>query len=159
MAADGSAGENNECRSAASDDGASDDGGRHCLRLTARNQQETKEGRANAAAIRSHAIEGSGPTRTSVIAQEIRLRNTAPEEVEGSESATGLRVARYSQIPDRRLQIELENGQIWRQVPGGRQLRLNLDRNRTVDITSSGSGSYELSLNELSQTIKVKRIR
>ena len=105
-----------------------------------------------------------GPDRhaaVTVSAREIRLRNPVSADVEsGVEPATGLRVAEYSEVPYQRLQIELENGQIWRQVSGDQQhLRVDLVRNQTVDIDESGIGAYQLRLNELQRTIPVERIR
>jgi hypothetical protein len=97
----------------------------------------------------------------TVSAREIRLRNQTSADVESRvEPAIGLRVAEYSEVPYQRLQIELENGQIWRQISGDRQhLRVNLLRNQTVDIDESGIGAYKLRLNELQRTIPVERIR
>lgn len=71
-----------------------------------------------------------------------------------------LRVAGYDTIPWRRLQVELENGQVWGQIEGDTQrIRVNLERNQTVDIEESGLGGYKLRLNEIERTIRVERIR
>jgi hypothetical protein len=94
-------------------------------------------------------------------ARQVQLRNRSGADLEASlESARGLRVARYSEVPYRRLQVELENGQVWRQIVGDTQ-RLTVDpqRNQTVDINESGISGYKLRLNELERTIRVERIR
>lgn len=76
------------------------------------------------------------------------------------ESAHALRVASYETVPFRRLQVELENGQVWRQIEGDTQrIRVDLERNQTVDIEESGLGGYKLRLNEIARTIRVERIR
>jgi hypothetical protein len=94
-------------------------------------------------------------------ARQVQLRNRSGADLEASlESARGLRVTRYSEVPYRLLQVELENGQVWRQIVGDTQ-RLTVDpqRNQTVDINESGISGYKLRLNELERTIRVERIR
>lgn len=94
-------------------------------------------------------------------AEQLRSRNRTPEErAEELEAASGLRVARYGTVPFRRLQVYLENGQVWRQIQGDTQrLRVDLDRNQTVDITESSLGGYRLRLNEMRRTIRVERVQ
>ena len=94
-------------------------------------------------------------------ADQVRLRKQSAADIEASlESASGLRVARYREVPYRRLQIELENGQVWRQIAGDTQrLRVDLERNQTVDIDESRISGYKLRLNEIKRTIRVERIR
>jgi len=75
-------------------------------------------------------------------------------------SATGLRVERYERVPFRRLEVHLENGQVWRQIEGDTQeIRATLRKNRTVDIEESALGGYRLRLNEMRRTIRVQRIK
>jgi hypothetical protein len=94
-------------------------------------------------------------------ARQVQVRNQTGAEIEANlESAHGLRVARYSEVPYRRLEIELENGQVWRQIVGDTQrVYVNLERNQTVDIDESRISGYKLRLNELGRTIRVERIR
>lgn len=89
-------------------------------------------------------------------AAQVRARNSTGD----LESAHALRVASYNTVPFRRLQVELENGQVWRQIEGDTQrIRVDLERNQTVDIEESGLGGYKLRLNEIARTIRVERIR
>jgi len=92
---------------------------------------------------------------------QVRARNATHEQrLSSLESAVQLKVARYSKIPYERLVIELDNGQIWRQIKGDVQrIRVNLDRNQTVDIMQSAIGGYQLRLNEIRRTIRVERVR
>lgn len=77
-----------------------------------------------------------------------------------SASATGLRVQSYATVPYRRLQVTLENGQVWRQIEGDVQrFRVDLERNQTVDIVAAPISGYRLRLNEINRTIRVERIR
>jgi len=94
-------------------------------------------------------------------ARQVQLRNQTGAEIEANlESVHGLRVARYAEVPYRRLEIELENGQVWRQIAGDTQrLTVDLERNQTVDINESRISGYKLRLNELGRTIRVERIR
>lgn len=63
-------------------------------------------------------------------------------------------------IPYKRLQVTLDNGQVWRQIRGETQ-RINArDANdQTVEIWQSNIGGYRMRLNEMARTIRVERIR
>lgn len=70
------------------------------------------------------------------------------------------RIAQVSVVPYQRLEVTLDNGQVWRQIAGDSQ-RLNerhVDGN-TVDIWEARLGGYQMRLNEISRTIRVERIR
>lgn len=107
------------------------------------------------------AQSGDEDAPTGIGAEQVRARNETGAEREARlESATGLRVAAYHEVPYQRLQVELENGQIWRQIKGDTQaIRVDLDRNRTVDIEESTLGGYKLHLNEMRRTIRVERVK
>lgn len=94
-------------------------------------------------------------------ARQVQARNRSDAERKTNlESVTGVQVAAYSEVPWRRLQVTLKNGQVWRQIAGDTQhVRANLERNQTVDISESGIGGYRLRLNEMERTIRVERIR
>lgn len=94
-------------------------------------------------------------------AEQVRARNESREERDARlDSAHRLKVAAYTTVPYRRLQVELENGQIWRQVKGDTQrIRVDLERNQTVDINETGLGGYKLRLNEIRRIIAVERVR
>ena len=106
---------------------------------------------ADTAPVRSPAPDGIG-------ARQVRQREPAAEAT--LEAVRDLRVAGYSQVPYRRLQVELENGQVWRQIAGDSQrLRADLKRNQTVDIEETRLGGYRLRLNQMGRTLRVERIR
>jgi hypothetical protein len=97
------------------------------------------------------------PAADSIGARQVRARQERDTDLE---SAASLKVARYTQVPYRRLQVTLENGQVWRQIAGDTQrIRADLRRNQTVDINESRLGGYQLRLNEMERTIRVERIR
>ena len=57
--------------------------------------------------------------------------------------------------------IELGNGQVWRQLDSDSRKLLfaGKDRQYTAEITRSALGSYDLKINELKKTIRVRRIK
>ncbi len=102
------------------------------------------------------------PARQDTIgAEQVRARNETSAEIAARlASVKGLKVARYTEVPYQRLQVELENGQIWRQIAGDtQQVRVDLQRNQTVDIEESRISGYKLRLNEMRRTIRVERIK
>ena len=102
------------------------------------------------------AVEPSG-----IGAEQVRARNESAAEREARlASAAGLRVVAYREVPYQRLEVELENGQVWRQIKGDTQhIRVDLSRNRTVDIEESSLGGYKLQLNEMRRTVRVERVK
>jgi hypothetical protein len=85
-----------------------------------------------------------------------RQRDGKPERDE----ARGLAVTGYDYVPYRKLVVTLANGQVWRQIRGDdRYVRVNLERNQTVDITESAMSGYTLRLNEMQREIRVERVR
>lgn len=94
-------------------------------------------------------------------AEQVRARTMTQEErLAELDAAENLRVASYSKVPFEKLVVELENGQVWRQIKGDVQkIRVDLKRNQTVTISESRFGGYRLRLNEIERTIRVQRIR
>lgn len=81
------------------------------------------------------------------------------EETPKSEPSTGLRVAAYDTVSQDRLQVTLENGEVWRQIKGDTQrIRIDVERNPTVDISRTFLGGHKLRLNEMGRTIRVERV-
>lgn len=118
-----------------------------CLEAALTNDAARKPEAAPETAGKPHGI-GAG---------QVKARSSSSATLE---SAHGLRVAGYSTVPYRRLQIELENGQVWRQIEGDTQrIRVDLTRNQTVDINESSLGGYKMRLNEIHRTIRVERIK
>lgn len=125
-------------------------------------QEVPRKNEGPSAALVQSGLPTQRPTDSPAVeAQQIRLRHVMAGEVEATPDAReDLPVAEYSEVPSGRLQIELENGQIWRQISDDSQVALaNLERNLTVNIDEYATGGYSLRLNELRQTIKVQRIR
>lgn len=92
--------------------------------------------------------------------QVIARTETDEERIESLEKVEGLAVASYATVPYEKLQVTLENGQIWRQIVGDTQkIRVDLKRNQTVDIEESSLSGYKLRLNEMRRTVRVERVR
>jgi hypothetical protein len=108
----------------------------------------------NAAAVQKPEPEGIGAS------QVIARTQTKDEMLQRLEKAEGLVVASYDKVPYERLVVTLENGQVWRQIVGDAQnIRVDLKRNQTVDITESSFSGYKMRLNEMRRTVRVERIR
>jgi len=103
----------------------------------------------------------AAPVVTGIGAGQVIARTqTAAEERAKLESETGMRVASYETVHYQRLQVTLENGQVWLQIKGDTQnIRVDVERNPTVDILESALGGYRLRLNEMGRTIRVQRVR
>jgi hypothetical protein len=92
--------------------------------------------------------------------QVIARSQTRAEKREALAGESGLAVSQYEVIPYERLLITLENGQVWRQIKGDTQsVRVNLEKNQTVDISESALGGYKLRLNEMRRSIRVERVQ
>lgn len=92
--------------------------------------------------------------------QVIARNQTQQERLDNLEEARGMSVASYGTVPVGRLLVRLENGQVWRQIKGDtQQVRVDLERNQTVDIEESSLGGYKLRLNEMRRTIRVERVK
>lgn len=59
-----------------------------------------------------------------------------------------------------RLQVTLDNEQVWRQIRGDNQ-RINAAgvSGQSVEISASSLGGYRMRLNEMARTVRVERIR
>lgn len=103
----------------------------------------------------------AAPAVAGIGASQVAARTrTTEDERARLESATGLKVAAYETVHYQRLQVTLENGQVWLQIKGDTQnVRVDLERNQTVDILESILGGYRLRLNELGRTVRVQRIK
>ena len=101
------------------------------------------------------------PAPQGIGADQVIARNeTREEQLEKLEKVTGLIVAGYEVVPYEKLEVTLENGQVWRQIKGDTQkVRVDLQRNQTVNIEESSLGGYKMHLNEMRRTIRVERIQ
>lgn len=112
-------------------------------------------------ALNGNMKETGQPIATGIGAQQVIARQQTQEEMLASlERATNLKVSKYETVPYEKLQVTLENGQIWRQIKGDTQkINVSLRKNQTVDISESSISGYKLRLNEIRRTIRVQRIR
>lgn len=69
-------------------------------------------------------------------------------------------VVRSEVIHFQRLQVTLDNEQVWRQIRGDNQ-RINAASvtGQSVEISESSLGGYRMRLNEMARTVRVERIR
>lgn len=112
------------------------------------------------AAEAAEAVDDSTTIGAAQVEANARRSLSREEALALLESASNLPVAGYRTVPYERLVVELENGQVWRQIKGDTQrIRVDLGRNQTVDISESSLGGYQLRLNEIRRTIRVERIR
>jgi len=104
---------------------------------------------------------GSGERAAADIgAEQLVRRRGRDDETDPLASAIDLAVASFDYVPYNRLQVTLENGQVWLQISGDTQrVRASLRKNRTVDIEESPLGGYKLRLNEMRRTIRVERVK
>ena len=120
-----------------------------------------KAGQSTQVEVTEPAAEAPLPAVDEIGQQQVEARARSREEqLAGLEEVRGQKVARFEYVGYRKLQVRLENGQIWRQIRGDvQEIRVNVERNPTVDITESALGGYRLRLNEIRRTIRVRRIR
>ena len=106
-------------------------------------------------------VKSHKPEVVGIGAEQVIARNqTQQERIASLEEARGMSVASYGVVPVGRLLVTLENGQVWRQIKGDtQQVRVDLERNQTVDIEESSLGGYKLRLNEMRRTIRVERVK
>lgn len=70
------------------------------------------------------------------------------------------RVEQTEVVPYRRLQVQLDNGQVWRQIQGDTQrITIRGADPLTVEIWEARAGGYQMRLNELGRTIRVERLQ
>jgi hypothetical protein len=68
-------------------------------------------------------------------------------------------VREFSYNADDRLTLVLENGQVWRQIEGDRfNLKADPESPHKVRISRGAIGSFNLKVNDLNRTVKVRRI-
>lgn len=92
--------------------------------------------------------------------QVVARTQTQEDRLQELEKAEGLVVASYATVPYEKLQVTLENGQVWRQITGDTQkIRISLRHNQTVDITESSISGYKMQLNEMRRSVRVERVK
>lgn len=103
--------------------------------------------------------EGQAATRKELGSEQVARRSEARPDVEGGVSAT---VVAFNVVGYRKLLLELDNGQIWRQTNGDRaDVAWDLRDERTFDVElrRSGLGGYRMYLAPIDRTIRVERVK
>jgi hypothetical protein len=103
--------------------------------------------------------EGQAATRKELGSEQVARRSEARPDVEGGVSAT---VVAFNVVGYRKLLLELDNGQIWRQTNGDRAnvaWDLRDERNFDVELRRSGLGGYRMYLAPIDRTIRVERVK
>jgi len=112
---------------------------------------EAGEGFPNSATSRT--------TPSSLGTEQVARRTNAPRAEEQRERLLAMIVSSQRVYPNR-LQVHLEDGQIWQQIQGDTQI-VELDRNASVpaEIWPSGLGGYRMRLPSIGRVLKVERLR
>lgn len=94
-------------------------------------------------------------------AEQVAARNAPPRsQSDAQQERLAARVASVSTVPYQRLEVTLDNGQVWRQIAGDNQRITERHANgSSVEIWEARLGGYQMRLNEISRTIRVERIR
>lgn len=107
----------------------------------------------------ARTVSSQDPAAERFGASQVAARTTSRATETPSQSLDA-RITGVSVVPYQRLELTLDNGQVWRQIAGDSQ-RINerhADDN-TVSIRETRLGGYQMRLNEISRTIRVERIR
>lgn len=98
--------------------------------------------------------------RAELGAEQAARRTSAPAPQAAEEQRIIATVALAVRVHPNRLQVHLDNGQIWRQIQGDVQ-RVDLSSREAVsaEIWRSGFGGYRMRLPEVRRVLKVERIR
>ncbi len=101
------------------------------------------------------------PAASGIGAEQVIARQQTQEQKLASlDKAVNQKVSKYEFLTFDRLQVTLENGQVWRQIKGDtRRVNPSLRKNQTVDILETSLGGYKLRLNEMRQEVRVRRIK
>ena len=100
------------------------------------------------------------PTEPELGAEQAARRMGTPAPRAAEEERIVATVALAERVHPNRLQVHLDNGQIWRQIQGDVQ-RVDLSSRGAVsaEIWRSGFGGYRMRLPEVRRVLKVERIR
>lgn len=130
-----------------------------CLRQALSQTQEAllRAERALEAAETVQAVSPPAPAETLGEEQAARRAGVAPPARE-EQRFTALIVASERTHPNR-LQVHLENGQIWRQIQGDTQIvELPRDARMQAEISRSRFGGYRMRLRGIGRILKVERL-
>jgi hypothetical protein len=106
-------------------------------------------------------VEPAPPARAD--ADRLGAAQVAAREARRTPADPGRMTARVEQaevVPYRRLQVQLDNGQVWRQIQGDTQrITIRGVDPLTVEIWEARAGGFQMRLNELGRTIRVERLQ
>lgn len=96
-------------------------------------------------------------------AEQVNYRRGSTRDIpQTSRGRLDSAVASFRSLPYQRLEVTLENGQVWRQIRGDSQDvvdRMRQSQTYSVTISESQFGGYELRIHDMARTIRVERIR
>lgn len=94
-------------------------------------------------------------------AEQVAARTPARKDRAAAEVERSIfEISSHKVIYPNRLQITLNNGQVWQQIRGDDQrIRLRSDRDTTAEIWKSRLGGYKLRFPESRRTVRVRRLR
>ncbi|MHA6286980.1 hypothetical protein [Maricaulis sp. CAU 1757] len=91
-----------------------------------------------------------------------RLRRGEEGRQDREDARISVAVASFREIPYRRLEVTLDNGQVWRQMQGDNQRvagRLRRGQAYTADVWEGALGNFRLRINEIERIVQVERVR
>ncbi len=105
------------------------------------------------------AADKADPPLAQLGSEQVKARNRSQ-----AEDATAVRatVVDFDFVGYRRLLVQLDNGQIWRQIDGDRTSVERELRNETsfdVELWGTGLGGYRMRIAELDRTLRVERLK
>lgn len=93
-------------------------------------------------------------------AEQVAARNASRTPSQASEERLAARVVAVATVPYQRLEVTLDNGQVWRQIAGDSQrIAARHVNGNSIELWEARLGGYQMRLNDISRTIRVERIR
>ena len=107
----------------------------------------------------TRADDGEAVGKNELGSEQLARHNETGPDAERPVTAT---VVAFNVVGYRKLLLELDNGQIWRQTNGDRAdvtWDLRDERNFAVELRRSGLGGYRMYIAPIDRTIRVERVR
>lgn len=105
------------------------------------------------------AADEADPPLAQLGTEQVEARNRSKAEDATTVRAT---VVDFDFVGYRRLRVQLDNGQIWRQIDGDRTSVERELRNETsfdVELWGTGLGGYRMRIADLDRTLRVERLQ
>lgn len=107
--------------------------------------------------VERREVPSSDPEAERFGSEQVSARDAAKRDAESLRMSG--RVVSSREVPYRRLEVELDNGQVWRQIQGDNQRIRIPDAELSVEIWESRLGGYQMRLHELGRTLRVERLQ